>query len=280
MRLPLQLGAGSWTFPWAVGLPGGPRPERPLSALEVLERTHALGLRLVQYGDNLPLHELGDAELTALRERGRELGMAFELGTCGIEGERMRRYLELCRFFGAKLLRTLTGMPGTRPPLREVIVGLRRVLPEFEDAGVTVALENYEAHRTREFAALVRDIGSPSLGICLDTVNSLGALEGFEEVLGNLASYVVNVHVKDFQITRWPHIVGFQVVGCPAGRGRLDLNWLFNHLQVAGRDPTVVLEQWPPFSGTLDATIALEERWAAEGVTHLRSTRWFEPGVG
>jgi sugar phosphate isomerase/epimerase len=57
---------------------------------------------------------------------------------------------------------------------------LREVLPEFARAGVSIALENYEAYATRELAELVARIGSSHLGICLDTVNSFGALESPE----------------------------------------------------------------------------------------------------
>ncbi len=66
-------------------------------------------------------------------------------------------------------------------------------------------------------AALVESIGSYYVGICLDTVNSFGALETTDDVVRILAPYVINVHVKDFAIERIDTMMGYSVTG-RAGR--------------------------------------------------------------
>src|SRR4029077_19166576 len=104
--------------------------------------------------------------------------------------------LEIARSVGATFLRTLTHTQESRPALDQVESWLREILPEFEHAGVAIGIENYERHTAPELAALVENIGSEYLGVCLDTVNSLGALEGTQEVVRILAPYVINVHVK------------------------------------------------------------------------------------
>ena len=58
----------------------------------------------------------------------------------------------------------------------------------------------------------------PYVGICLDTVNSFGSLEGPEVVIETLAPYTVNLHIKDFDIRRTDHNMGFTIFGTPAGR--------------------------------------------------------------
>jgi 3-oxoisoapionate decarboxylase len=112
--------------------------------------------------------------------------------------------------------------------------------------------------------------GPAHAGICLDTVNSFGALEGPEVVVEPLAPYMLNLHVKDFTIRRVSSDMGFVVTGCPAGQGRLDLPWLFERLRAAGRDVNAILETWPTFGPTLDETIARERAWVKTSVRNLR----------
>ena len=70
----------------------------------------------------------------------------------------------------------------------------------------------------------------PRFGVCLDTVNSFGALEGPAVVVEALAPLAVNLHVKDFVVTRHSSQMGFTVEGRPAGQGSLDVPWLFREL--------------------------------------------------
>mgnify|MGYP000944512212 CR=1 FL=1 len=76
----MKLGISSYTYPWAIGVPGYP-PERPMSALGLLDRARDVGVEVVQICENLPLDRLAPAELEALAERARELGISLEVGT-------------------------------------------------------------------------------------------------------------------------------------------------------------------------------------------------------
>ncbi len=261
----MRLGIGSWTFPWAIGIPGYPQPPEPLTAAGLLDKAAELGVRLVQFADNLPLDPLGPAEIERLSARARDLSVGVELGTRGVEPERLLRYLELCRRLGSPLLRTLAD-----PDLERTAAAIGQVLPAFESSGVAIALENYEAHTTRELSGLVRRVNSPALGICLDTVNSLGALETPEQAASELAPHVLNLHVKDFDIIRVPSRMGFSVVGRPAGEGRLDVPRLLAEIRRHGRDPSVILELWPPFCDALEAAIRTEEDWAKRSIGYLK----------
>ena len=266
-----RVGISSWSFPWAVGVPGYPRPAQPLTAPDLIRKTAAFGLDLIQIADNLPLHELSEGELVDLVALARRAGVEIEVGTKGVEPDRLGRYLEIARICGAKLVRTLTHSEVNRPDLGQVAAWVRQVLPAYEEAGVALALENYERHTAGEFAALVRQVGSLNFGICLDTVNNLGALETTAQVLDELAPYVLSLHVKDFEIRRIPCGMGFTVTGAPAGAGRLDTRGLLAEIRRHGRDPHLILEQWPPFLGGLKETIEQEAAWAAQGVRYLVS---------
>lgn len=108
------------------------------------------------------------------------------------------------------------------------------------------------------------------LGICLDTVNSFGALEGPDVVVRTLGPWTVNLHIKDFGVTRASHQMGFAIEGRPAGQGQLDVPWLLNTLRSLDRDVNAILELWTPPDPTLSETIAREGAWAAESVAYLR----------
>ena len=50
----MQLGISSYTYTWAVGVPGS-MPPKPLSAYDLVDKAFNLGLGVVQIADNLPL---------------------------------------------------------------------------------------------------------------------------------------------------------------------------------------------------------------------------------
>jgi sugar phosphate isomerase/epimerase len=118
---------------------------------------------------------------------------------------------------------------------------------------------------------MVRDLGTEWAGICLDTVNSIGALEGPEVVVDTLGPLTVNLHVKDFRIARAPHGMGFVVEGTPAGLGMLDVPWLLDAIGGNGREVNAILELWTPPEATVDATIAKESAWAEQSITYLQA---------
>jgi 3-oxoisoapionate decarboxylase len=266
----MRLGISSWTYPWAIGISGFPRPVRPIRLADLLDRAAMLKVGVVQVADNLPLHELDSAELHDAHDQAVSLGLRIEIGTRGVEPAHLLRYLKLAVSFDAALLRTLTRSVEERTSLEQAEKWIREVLPEFEAQGVTLGLENYEKHSCRDLADLVRRLESSHVGICLDTVNSLGALETPEVVVVTLAPLTVNLHVKDFVIERVPQMMGFVVSGAPAGAGRLAIPWLLEQMP-SGENVTAVLEQWPPLRDSVEATVAMEQEWAERGVHYLRS---------
>jgi sugar phosphate isomerase/epimerase len=147
---------------------------------------------------------------------------------------------------------------------------VREVLPQFESQAVTLGLENDEKHSCFDLAGLVLRLDSRRVGICLDTVDSLGALEPSERVVETLAPLTVNLHVKDFVIERLPYKMGFVVSGAPAGSGRLNIPWLLGEIRSDDK-VSAILEQWPPPRESIVATIAMEQEWAEQGVQYLRS---------
>jgi sugar phosphate isomerase/epimerase len=266
----MRLGVGSYTFVWAVGVPGYPAPPQPMTAEPLLAKAAELGVSVVQIADNLPLDRLTEGELASLRACADRLGIDLEVGTCGIARDHLLRYLDLARRLRSRVLRLVLDTEDHHPEPAEALAALRAVLPDFERAGIALAIENHDRFPAATLAALVADLGAESAGICLDTANSLGCLETVEAVLATLGPRVINVHVKDFRIERLAHKKGFVIEGCPAGRGQLDIPGLLAALRTLGRDPSIILELWPPPEPDVAAAVAKEAAWAAESVHYLR----------
>jgi sugar phosphate isomerase/epimerase len=148
---------------------------------------------------------------------------------------------------------------------------LREVLPEFERAGVVLAIENHDRYRAAELRRIVDACGSAAIGVCLDTANSLGCGECVEQVLDAVADVTVNLHIKDFTARRLPHGKGFVIEGTPAGRGLVDIPRVLDRLRAAGRDVNAIIELWTPPEGTVEASIEKEDAWAEESVRHMRT---------
>jgi sugar phosphate isomerase/epimerase len=267
------LGIGSWSLPWSIGVHGYPRPHQPLGGIGLLEKAVEANVAVVQIADNLPLDELPDVELDRLREAARIRELTLEAGTRGLDPRHLERYIGIAHRIGARVLRTvLSGSLCGPKQMAEAEAGLRQVLPALERQGVTLALENNEAFSAVEFAGLVHRIASPHVGICLDTANSLGRPETLQTVVENLAEHAVMLHAKDYDIRRIDTRMGFSIVGTPVGDGRVDFDWALAELHRRGRiGISVIVEHWPPFAGTIQESIRIEEEWLSRSVRFLRS---------
>jgi sugar phosphate isomerase/epimerase len=242
-----------------------------MDALSLLDRAAQLGVRVVQFADNLPLDALSPAELDALEQRALAGGFQIEVGARGLALDHLRCYLRLAERFRSPILRVVVDTAAQRPSEEAVIETARALAPELERAGVCLALENHDRFPVRTLARIMERVNSSRLGICLDTVNSFGALEGPDVVVAALGPWTVNLHVKDFAIARASHKLGFTVEGRPAGQGQLNVPWLLERLRAFGRDPNAILELWTPPERTWAETVAKEAAWAAASVEYLRA---------
>lgn len=262
----MQLGISSYTFTWSIGVPGYDRPDTPMDASALLRTAAEHGLHLVQIADNMPLHSMDGAELDRLSALAREWGIRLEVGTRGTEPGLLLTYLELARRLDARLCRTLI----TTEDMEEACRDLSAVLPAFEAAGIILAVENHGLHTTEQLAGLFRRLHSPMLGCCLDTVNSFGALESPDQVTAALAPFTANLHLKDFDIRRSPHMMGYEVTGTAAGDGRLRIPDTIGTVASLGRPgTTAILELWTPYMDSVEATIRLEQEWFGRSLAYL-----------
>jgi sugar phosphate isomerase/epimerase len=241
-----------------------------MTADDLLSKAIELGVHVLQIADNLPLDRLSTRNLDGLVCRACQAGVELELGTCGIDPENLLGYLSLAKMLNSPLLRTVIDSPGREPSVEEVVTTLAPLMPAFEQAGVRLAIENHDRFRAATLATILDRIGSPQIGTCLDTANSIGCVENLATLLDLLGHHVVNLHIKDYVVFRPNHLKGFVVEGRPAGQGQLDIPWLLAELKRLNRDVNAILELWPAPEADLVGSIAKEEAWARESVFYLR----------
>jgi sugar phosphate isomerase/epimerase len=266
----MRLGIGSYTYGWHSGTYGGEltKGRTNLTAEELIERAAGFGIQVVQIVLRPALEAMDDAALARIRALAEARRVEIEVGTAGSDPPTLHRWLRAACALNARLMRTIFTQPS--PGLVEEEARLRDILPEFRRAGVALAVENHETSGVKDLRRLVDAIGDPHLGVCLDTVNSLGRGEGVWEVAEVLMPVTLNLHVKDFTVTRSATDMGFTVTGAPTGQGKLNVPHLLERMHTHRPDVSAILEQWTPLTGTIEAAIAEQERWAEGGVRYLK----------
>lgn len=265
----MKLGIGTYTYMWSIGFAGA-QPVAPMDALGLLSKAHDLGLHVVQFGPNLPLDELTEAQLQEVLDYARHAQVDLELGTRGLETQHLRRQIELAERLKCGLIRTVPELPsGDTPCAAGLLESLARIIPELESHRIRLALENGNVP-TQELVRTLGALDNRWLGITLDTVNSLAIPEGTEQVVKALAKYTMCFHIKDFVVQRAWHRMGFIVEGRPAGKGQMNLPWILQELESSKAEANAILELWPPEQADIQTTTALEQDWAEESIRYLR----------
>lgn len=176
-------------------------------------------------------------------------------------------YCEVARNLGIPIVRAFAGDVAEGHALDELyprlVTGFQEVTWRVAKWGVTIGIENHGRliNQGDKLASLVRDVGSPALGITLDTGNFCWAghsIEATHRFFEALAPLTVNVHVKDGRFVDGDWVL------LPAGRGDIDLAGLFTTLVAAKYDGAVLSE----YEGRADFQAS-----TTESVAYLRGLR-------
>ena len=272
----MKIGIGTYSLFWEFE---GRNPD-PLDIPGMVDRAARLGCEVFQICDDPRLEDLDAAQLRELRERAELLGVELELGTRTIDPAHLRRHIDLAGALGARTLRSMIQAQEIEDGPAAAVTALRAALPRLEEAGVTLALETYEQVPTSTLLAVVEDLDSPHVGICLDPANCVSALEHPKDVVEACAPRTANLHVKDFAFARQEGWVGFTYSGAPLGEGLLDLDHELGAVYEGTRAPSAaplmpsaIVEHWLPWQGDLATTLATERAWTDRTLAALRAWR-------
>jgi len=261
-------GISTYTYTWAIGVPGS-MPEEPMSVYSLISKAAELKVDRVQLADNLSLTGLDAGELIKIRSHASLHQIGIEIGSRGLTEENLHRFIDLAVFFESPILRMVIDGIDYQPDLDTIRAVIRNAIGRLESSRIILAIENHDRLHAATFRDIVEQSGSRYLGICLDCVNSMGIGEGIDTVLGFLAPYTVNLHIKDFIVKRVSHKMGFIIEGTPAGKGMLDLPFVLEKLRPYGKCRSAILELWTPPAGSLQETMDREENWARESILYM-----------
>ncbi len=264
----MRIGISSYTYTWGVGVPGS-EPQHPLTAFDLIDKAQVLGVPCVQIADNLPLHQFDEKQLSSLKLYADAHGISIEVGSRGLTSENLDRYITIADQLQSPIVRMVIDEPGYEPDEDTVIGVICEAVPRLESLGIALVIENHDRFKAETFRKMVYRSNSAMVGICLDSVNSLGAGEGIETVVETLGSMTLNLHAKEFIIKRVPHKMGFIVEGSPLGKGMLPLEYILQH--VSDRCQSAILEQWTPPSFSIEDTVKKEDEWAGESVAYMKT---------
>ena len=266
----MRLGLSTYTYTWAVGVSGS-MPDIPLTAESLIDKAAEQGIGLVQFADNLPLEKMEKDSLEGLRNYAEAKGVEIEMGGRVLTPEHTIKCLESAKTLNSPILRMVIDGSGYEPDLNSVISAIKELVPEFKTRKIKLAIENHDRFKAREFEHIIKSVGSEWVGICLDSVNSMGAGEGFETVSEILIPYTINLHLKDFTIFRVSHKMGLVIEGRPAGKGMLNIPELVCSLDERGLCDSAILELWTPPGEDISKTILKESAWADESIGYLKT---------
>ncbi len=267
----MQLGIGSFTYGWGVDISYNESANlKPLNELGLIERAKQFNVHLLQLGDNLPMHEWTEERLKVFEKLLQQNHIVLEIGARGLTEEHLHRYIQLCKRFNSKLLRFVTDGIEWEPTIEEIISIIKNKVSLLHQNNITLALENHDRFKVIEYVEIMNSVNSLQVGICLDTVNSMGAGESVEYIVDTLSPFTVNLHIKDFGIARLPHKQGFIVDGRIAGEGMLDIALVIDKLKKYNRCQTCILEQWTSPEKDNKITIQKELDWAIKSIKNLK----------
>jgi sugar phosphate isomerase/epimerase len=263
----MKLGISSYTYGWAVGVKGS-EPPHPMDEHGLIDKALECGVSLLQIGDNLPLHTFDSARLNRLADRAAAEGVELEVGARGLTSDHIRQYADIAHRVNAPLIRFVIDDVNYHPQPETVSTILHTAGTELD--GLTLGIENHDRFSAKTLRTIIENSDNQRIGVCLDTANSLGAGEGIEVVTETLGPLTVNLHIKDFQVERLYHMMGFTVTGRPAGSGFLKVPDLVNRITAFGRCNSAVLELWTPPEARIEETLIKEESWAVQSLAYLK----------
>lgn len=265
----MQLGLSTYSFPWNVGIFDS-MPAHPMHYSELIAYTANHQIRHLQFGDNMPLDKMKDKELEEIKQLCSKHQINIQTGTRRLSVDNTKRYLDIAQYLQSPFLRMVIDDADYHPEVSVVIDIIKEILPVLYEKNIVLAIENHDRFHAKTLEHIILSTSKEYVGICLDTANSLGAGEGINEILPVLLPYTVNLHIKDFNIERVPHKMGFTVYGTAAGEGMLNIPELINTCSMQPTCKTATLEIWMNEEKDVEQAAIKEKQWTTNSIHYLK----------
>jgi sugar phosphate isomerase/epimerase len=233
---------------------------REITLEDVLPEVADLGAAFAQF-NAYHVRNRTDRSLESLRELAGRLGLDITLSgdVLGRAGNgdtvedglrRLRHWIRLAEILGSPFVRVSSGFYRAElyafperiaAEQRYLIDTLRRAV-EVLPGDTQILLENHSDFTGEEYIEIIQTVDSARVGVFLDLINPISALQDPLTVVRQLAPLAPSGHVKDFRLVSQYvedkfHRRGFDVRWCYPGEGVADLSSLVGTLaSVRGTD--------------------------------------------
>ena len=255
------------------------------NALDFMEHCASLGFGGVQVG--IGQWDAGFAR--QVRARKDALGLFLEgsvrLPHTADDLNRFESEVEAAAGIGVDVIRTvcLSGRryenfqtPESFLEFREQsVAALQRAEPVMRKHRVKLAVENHKDWRAPEMKELLNGLGSPWIGVTLDTGNNISLLEDPMEVVRELAPYAFSVHLKDMAVEGYPD--GFLLSEVNLGTGYLDIDGMV--ATIREHNPEVRFNLEMITRDPLEVPCLTDAYWATFGEVPARDLAAYLQGI-
>ncbi len=279
---------------------GTPRANaNPLTPNAFLDLAVELGLTSVELTTDFIDANEDEKALLAFRERTQALGLRIVLAGPKIDAVAFEKCFQQAKLLGVSTIRCVIsgllcgdrrpmgGLEGWQRHLAATAQELKKIAVQAADLGMRVGVENHQDATSADLIWLCEEVGSPQVGVVLDTGNPLAVAEDPVEFAQRILPYLVHVHLKDYRLMRTE--AGYRLYHCPIGAGEVDFAALFRlfdtkpdvlrHIEMAalGERHIRMLEDdyWAGLGARDIATVAPVLRRREQGETNVEwRTPW------
>lgn len=186
-------------------------------------------------------------------------------GTNRQEFAEMVRTLQHAQRIGAKVMRVVGSslmfrFEDHQQQIKRLAAMFKEAVKAAHDHGVKLAVENHIDFTGTEILQLIEEVGSPYLGLNLDTGNFARLLDDPIKAAARLAKYTLATHVKDLKVNPQAAVDDwFFLSTVPVGDGFIDNLKLAKLLKQAGFQGFLAVELdflHPDYGGDEDAAVA------------------------
>lgn len=270
----MRLGIGSFAYRWSVGRPYY-RPEKPMSADDLIDRCVEYGVKALLYCNNMELENYADEKLYALHDRLEKEGIEIETGSRGTDRDYFIRMLNVSKILGAKVMRIGWDMDrtadaeGIKKQIQNGIDTIKSLMPLAHEYGIDIGIENGKGNLVSEVKEIIEGVADPAFGAVVDTCNSTVFLTPTEEAVRILAPYAKSVHIKDYVVTL--NSRGDIITGVALGKGYVDFKKILQILEENGYDGNCFIELYIDRCDTHEETVKNEWSLVKESIDYAKN---------